>query len=186
MARFTTLLLVALPLTFLAGPGDANETPFVFTEDVSDLSIRASEVPGVWEGPTGIMFDDLSDLDNAPDALKPIGEKLYEQLTPIGITGCADFTYMNPTDLSRMVVVRVFVFDSEESCNAWWSKKYENEKSKPLYEPVGGVEYRAIDSIQMTKRIVSLGNLWITCHQLGDNDDHLKILAAYLDRIRGT
>jgi hypothetical protein len=49
---------------------------------------------------------------------------------------------------------------------------------------VGGVAYDCLDSKETTKRIVALGNVWMTCGSLKKSADRLKVLDCYVEKVK--
>ncbi len=84
------------------------------------------------------------------------------------------------------VTVRIFVFDSEQSCLSWWKQKYQFAEAAKYYTDVADVPYRAVDSKESPKRAAALGNIWITSGATGTAVDHLKILDEYIAKIKAS
>lgn len=163
---------------------EAASHPVKFDGKLSALSIPAEKLEGVWSGPTGLVVNNLNDLSDVPQEHRPLVEPMKAEFGKIGVVGMADFTYRWRPDVRHQITVRVFVFDNEESCRAWWKTKYEYAGWEKHYVRVAGVPYAAVDSTQMTKRIVAMGNVWMTSGALGKTDDHIKILENYIQAFR--
>jgi hypothetical protein len=155
-----------------------------FSGKVSALAVPAERLGSQWTGPTGLVIDNFKDLSDQTEEAKEVAEELKKQVSAIGVVQTGDFTYAKKFNALHEVTLRVFVFDSEQSCRNWWKKKYQYEGWEKEYAAVVGVPYQAVDSKQGTKRAAALGNVWITCGALDKTDDHLKVLDLYLDKIK--
>jgi hypothetical protein len=160
------------------------EPAVAFTGKVSALGISAEQLGSQWSGPTGLAIDDFNHLSNYSDEVKAVAEELRKQVSGIGVVQTADFTYRKKFNPLHQITLRVFVFDSEQSCRGWWKQKYEFDGWEKHYSAVARVSHRAVDSKEMTKRAISFGNVWITCGALDKTDDHLKILDLYINKIK--
>jgi hypothetical protein len=186
MRHFRRLVALCLVLATAAESwAEEKKTLAAYTGKISSLGIPAAALGPGWTGPTGLVVDDFQNVINCPDELKPVIEELKRSYAPIGVVGCADFTYRKKANPLHQVTLRIFVFDSEESCRDWWKKKYQYAGWENHYTAVQNVPYRALDSAQMTKRAVSFGNVWLTCGTLVQSDDHLKVLDLYVDEFSG-
>jgi len=177
-----SLFLMAL-LSAEAFADDRAQPPIAFKGKVSKLGVAAEQLGSEWKGPTGLAIDDFNDLSNQPDDVKPVAEALKKQVSAIGVVQTADFTYSKKFNPLHQVTLRIFVFDSEESCGKWWKQKYEFDGWEKHYSKVGGVPYNSVDSKETTKRAAAFGNVWITCGALDKTEDHLKLLDLYIQKI---
>jgi hypothetical protein len=175
----SALCVLALSASVHAAP----DAP-VYHGKVSALSVASQSLGKDWTGPTGLVIDDFDDLSNVAREARAIAEALKKQVAPLGVVAVADFTYRRQSDPLDQVTLRVFVFDTEESCRDWWRKKYRAEGWEKAYTVVEGVPYDALDSKETTKRIVALGNVWMTCGSLKKSDSHLKLLDLCLEMLR--
>ena len=96
----------------------------------------------------------------------------------------ADFTYRRKSSPLQQTTLRVFLFDSEDSCRKWWLKKYRHDGWERYYKVVDGVSYDAVDSTEITKCAVAFGNVWMTCGTLGKATDHIHVLDLYINKIK--
>ena len=78
------------------------------------------------------------------------------------------------------------MFDNEESSRKWWKTKYEYDGWEKHYTKVTGVPYACVDSTQMTKRILAMGNVWMTSGAPSKTEDHIKVLERYIEAVNGT
>lgn len=182
---FVQLVLLAVALRCGEEPNEgAAPQALKFVGKLSALSIPAEKLFGDWSGPTGLVVDDLNDLSDVPAEQRSLVESTKADFGKIGVVGIADFTYRSKKDAMHQITLRVFVFDSEQSCHAWWKSKYEYDGWEKHYVKVPSVPYKAVDSSQVTKRMVAMGNLWITSGALRKTDDHIKMLDVYIAAIK--
>jgi hypothetical protein len=151
---------------------------------VSDLAPAPAVLGEKWIKATGLVIEDFSDLESQPVAVRSIVKKLRKQIEPIGVRKAADFSFRVPDEPSRFVTLRVFVFDTPESCAQWWAKKYRHDGWEKFYQPLEGKPYEAVDSKEIPKRAAAIGNVWMTCHDLDDNGDHITIMEACIEKVR--
>lgn len=185
MRRFVppALFVLALVGAPIYGALSAIETRG-YTGKVSALRVVAGSLGNDWTGPTGLVVDDFQDVAAIPPEDRQIVEELKKQVSPLGVVAVADYTYRKRSDPLHQITLRIFVFDSEKSCRDWWQKKHRFDGWEKLYSVVGGVPYDGLDSKEMTKRIVSMGNVWMTCGSLKKSDDHLKVLDLYVEKVK--
>jgi len=179
-------LIIAMLLTARAFADEPVQAAVVFKGKVSMLGIAASQLGSEWTGPTGLVIDDFKDLTNLSGEDKEVAEELKKQVAAIGVVQTADFTYRKKLNPLHQVTLRVFVFDSNQSCRNWWKQKYQFDGWEKYYSAVRGLPYSAADSKETSKRAVAFGNVWITCGALGETNDHLKVLDLYLEKIKAT
>lgn len=172
--------LVGAPI--LGASGDTKTCGY--TGKVSDLRIVAGSLGDDWTGPTGLVINDFQDVGTFPPEVRQVVEEMKRQASPLGVIATADFTYRRKSDSFDQITLKIFVFDSEKSRRDWWQKKYRFDGWEMLYSVVSDVPYDGLDSKQMTKRVVSFGNVWMTCGGLKKSDDHLKVLDLYVAKIR--
>lgn len=177
-------LFLAVILSGGVTTGDDAKAVTAFTGKVSKLGIAADQLGSEWTGPRGLAIDDFNDLSNQPEDVKPVAEELKKQVSSIGVVQTADFTYSKKFNPLHQVTLRIFVFDTEESCRKWWKQKYEFDGWEKHYSAVEKSPYLAADSKETTKRAVALGNVWITCGALQKTEDHLKVLDLYIKKIQ--
>lgn len=151
---------------------------------VSALAVMAEEIGADWTGPTGLVIDDIDVPPTMDKETTEIIAGLTKQMKPLGAKGCADFTYRKKSNPMQQVTVRVFLFNTEEQCKEWMKTKYEFSGWEKKYNRVQEGDYSGFDSLEMKKRILSAGRLWITCGTIGEDDDHLTIMGLFLDRIK--
>ncbi len=189
------LLAVLMSVAFLgcsknSGDSSNNGNTVSFTGKVSKLKIPSSQFEGNWNGPVGLVLDDISNptvpKEMETELLKKTLETIKTTMTPMGVTQTADFTYRKADDVFKSVTVRVFVFKDKESCEAFWKEKYESEQIKDKYQEAEQAGYPAIDSKEMSKRIARIGNVLITVGQLGKGTTHLKFLKSYIRKIKAS
>jgi hypothetical protein len=164
--------------------GQEQATPRLFEGKVSALAIQPADLGDGWEGPTGLVVDDFSDLSKYPPDVKDLAEALKDQVTAIGVVATADFTYRRKLNALQQVTVRIFVFESDHACRDWWQKKYRYAGWEKHYNVVAGDEHSAVDSKEAPKRAVSFGNVWLTSGTLGESKAHLKALDLYVKKIK--
>src|SRR3954452_24564053 len=114
------LLFLVVVLSGVVTIADDTKTTAAFTGKVSKLGIVAEQLGSDWTGPTGLAIDDFNDLSNQHEDGKPVAEELKKQMSSIGVAQTADFTYSKKFNPLHQVTLRVFVFDSEQSCRDWW------------------------------------------------------------------
>ena len=118
-----------------------------------------------WHGPSGIVVDDVNNLDALDEPTRKTAEALVGQFAPMGIVAFADFSYTRK-DFPRIVTVRLFVFKDLPTAEAWWKTKYEHDGWEQYYEKVADVGDAAVVSTETTKIAARQGNVWLTSHQL--------------------
>jgi len=155
----------------------------MFKGKLSALKHASKALAKDWTGPTGLVIDDMNSTDGHPKQFGPMLRMLQQNYRGTGVVGMGSFAYAKKANSLHEVTLRVFVFDSVESCRKWWQKKYQYEGWEKHYKPVTSVPYRALDSTQMSKRAVSFGNVWMTCGHIFDTQDHLTILNLYVKAI---
>ncbi|MFZ5831667.1 MAG: hypothetical protein ACOY3P_16395 [Planctomycetota bacterium] len=148
-----------------------------------DLAPAPSVLGEKWVSATGLVVEDFADLESHPAEIRPAVESLKKQLEPLGIRKVADFSFRVPDDPSHFVTLRVFVFDTPESCSRWWATKYRHEGWEKFYKPVENAAYAAVDSTEAPKRAAALGNVWMTCHALKDTDNHVAVMEACVEKL---
>ena len=144
------------------------DTTAIFRGKVSDLAPSPSVLGKDWINATGLVVEDLGDLESQPAAIRPVIAGLKDQFQPIGVHKIADFSFRVPDQPWRFVTLRVFVFDTPKSCSQWWAKKYRHDGWEKFYKLVEGKAYEAVDSREAPKRVAAIGNVWMTCHALQD------------------
>jgi len=160
----------------------ADDQAFKFSGRLSSLKLESRILGDGWHGPSGLVVDDLADTSSLTEPEKGIADQVAKAALPKGVMACADFTYMRK-DKPRIVTLRVFVFKRQQDALAWWNEKYEAPETKKLYRVVGGYGDRALDSIQLTKRIVLVGNCLLTCHQLHGGVEYQTVLDSYMKKL---
>ena len=157
----------------------------------SDGGLKASHLrpaPGDlgpdWTGPSGLILDDLDHPPPADGVDASTLNMLREQMKPLGVCSLADFTFRRKDRPQEQVTVRVFVFASEEQCRDWIRKRYQNTGWEKHYRRVDGAWDTGLDSLEMRKRIVASGRVWITSGTVSGQVDHLKALDLVLGRLR--
>ena len=176
MPTRTLLLLVAL-----AGfPALADDSRLA----ASHLRPTAEELGPGWTGPTGLVLDDLEAQPPADGEEDDSLTALREQMKPLGVRSLADFTYRRKDRPEEQVTVRVFVFASETRCRDWIQKRYQTAGWEKHYRKVDGAWDTGLDSLEMRKRIVATGPVWITSGTVSDQADHRKALDLVLGRLK--
>lgn len=158
-------------------------TPGTYQGKVSALEIPAAELGNEWLAATGLVVDDFDDTTKFPAEVKDLVNALKGQVAELGVVATADFTYRKKLSPLQQVTVRVFVFDLEKSCRAWWQKKYQYDGWEKHYRVVPGDKHAAVDSKEMSKRAVAFGNVWLTSGTLGESKEHVKALDLYVKKI---
>lgn len=101
-------------------------------------------------------------------------DALAKQLAPLGVVSAADYTEVKSAFPLGTVTVRVFVFADAEKCRAWWKKKYGYAGWEEHYKVVEIDGMVSVDSLQVNKRAIGCGKVWMTVHQTGTGEAHLK------------
>lgn len=149
----------------------------------SHLRPPAGELGPGWTGPTGLVLDDLEAPPAAGGPEAATLTALREQMKPLGVRSLADFTYRRKDRPEEQVTVRVFVFASEAQCRDWIRKRYQCEGWEKHYRKVDGAWDTGLDSLEMRKRIVATGPVWITSGTVSGHADHRKALDLVLARL---
>jgi hypothetical protein len=136
-----------------------------------------------WEKAYGIKVDKLTDISNLSEQeinqVKPIQQSFQK----IGIRALADFTCVKKSTPINTATVKVFVFEDTERALNWWKKKYQYQGWEKRYIKPIDSSYRALDSKQLTKRVLLVENLWITTHHLKTGKEHLILLDDVLKKL---
>jgi len=157
----------------------------VYTGKVSALSVPPTAMGDDWTGPTGVVVDDLSDLKDQPEDVKPMVQALSTAYRALGVVGLADFTYRRKSKPLEQLTLKLFLFESETKRQDWWTKKYRHDGWEKFYTVPAGLPYDAVDSTQVTKRIIGFGNVWMTCSSTVEKtDQHIKLLELYIGQIK--
>lgn len=151
---------------------------------LSRVGIPARQIGKDWTGPTGLVIDDIDFPPKVPDEAKEVVAWLWEQLKPIGVTACADFTYAKKADVGHQVTVRVYLFRTPGQCQEWIKKKYQFDGWEKHYKRVEGNGSVVYDSLEMRKRCIAFDRVWITAGTIAKADDHIKFFELYLARLR--
>ena len=161
----------------------ADDRHYEFSGRLSSLKMDSDILGDGWHGPSGLVVDDLADTSPLTEPEKSFADRLAKVARAKGVTACADFTYTRK-DKPRIVTLRVFVFKRQEDALAWWNEKYDAPEARKLYRAVSGFGDRALDSIQLAKRIVLMDNCLFTCHQLHDGVEYQRVLESYMKKMR--
>jgi hypothetical protein len=177
----SAVAILGLGLSFAIGalPGATS----IFRGKVRHLAPSPEVLGKDWIDATGLVIEDFDDLESHPAAIRPVVVGLRNQLQPIGVHKVADFSFRVPDQPWRFVTLRVFVFDTAQSCSEWWAKKYRHDGWEKLYKPVEGKAYQAVDSREAPKRAAAIGNVWMTCHALKDTGAHIAIMDACIEKV---
>jgi hypothetical protein len=148
---------------------------------VSQLAVPAGKIGPDWSGPSGLVVDDIN---SPPLEAKDLADTFQKQMKPAGVRALADFTYHKKRDPMHMVTLRVFVFKTEDQCRQWMKTKYQFAGWEKKYKKLEDKDMVGFDSLEMRKRIVAVGSLWITAGTIAEDDEYLKILGLLLERIK--
>lgn len=151
---------------------------------VSQLAVPAASIGTDWSGPTGLIVDDIDQPPATGDGSASVIAELRERMAPLGVKRAAEFTYHRKSDPSQQVSLRVFAFKTEAQCKQWMKTKYQFAGWEQKYRMLDEKDLVGFDSLEMRKRIVEMGSLWITAGTISDSDDYLKVLGLLLERIR--
>lgn len=173
-------LLLASVLLFglLSAPAHAGELK------VSLFAVPVEKVGADWTGPTGLVIDDIETPPPADKNAAELVAGLQKQMKPLGVKGMADFTYRKKSDPLQQVTLRVFAFKTEEQCNQWMKTKYQFPGWEKKYKKIADKDVIGFDSLEMRKRIVAVGALWITAGTIAENNDYLRVLDLLLEQIK--
>jgi hypothetical protein len=175
---------VAIALGAVFAGCDEPAAPADFRGLVKDLGPAPSVLGDRWTGPTGLVIDNLADPEALAAELRAVAQELKKAFEPIGVRKVADFTFRVPDEPWRQVTLRVFVFDTPESCKSWWMKKYRYDGWEKHYKSLNVKGYEAVDSTEAPKRAAAIGNVWMTCHALKEGGDHVKVMDACIEKVR--
>jgi hypothetical protein len=134
-----------------------------------------------WKGPRGLVIDDVKDLSSLGDAEKRVAELVVKSVAPLGVTACADFTYQKDLEI---VTARLYVFETVAAAEGFWKTKFEADGWEKHYKKADVPGARALDSLQLRKRIVLAGNVYLSCHQVPAGEPYLAVLNKYLEKLR--
>lgn len=150
--------------------------------------LRAIELPVDLLGPDwrrmfGVRIDDFDNLDDLDAATKEQAKFLKPQLTPHGILATADYSLDRTKPPFDTVTVRVFIFKDEEACKKWWNTKYQHAGWEKFYAKVETPYDAAVDSLQINKRAIRQGNIWVTTQQKQTGKLHLTAVENVLKQL---
>lgn len=160
----------------------------VVEKKLSEVELPPSVMGAGWKSSPGLKVDDFEKLDQLRKPEREAAEQLKGQLAELGVRSVADYTLTKSKFPLNTVTVRVFVFRSGDQCRDWWTKKYRGKDWEKHYKLVlpderDSVQSVVVDSLQGSKRAMAFGNVWITAHQLGDGDEHLKALSHIVEQL---
>ena len=169
----------------------SEEVPLQYSGRLSDLRQDSGLLGEGWKGRAGLVIDDLSDTSSLRGPEQKVAHELVKLLRPKRIRACADFTYLREDNYAPhakyrpgIVTLRIFIFERPADARAWWKEKYEHPGAEKHYRPVAGVGDLAVDSTEMAKRMVLIGNCWLTCHQLHQGSEYLQVLERYVEKLQ--
>jgi hypothetical protein len=70
------------------------------------------------------------------------------------------------------------------AAEAFWKKKYQQEGWEKFYKVADVPGARAVDSLELSKRIVLIGKVWMSCHQVPSGTPYLTLLNKVLEKVR--
>ncbi len=177
------LVLMMLGLLHPDEPEPSAIWKTVVTKKPTEVELPTTVLGKGWQPSPGLKIDDLTKLESLDEGERKAAEELAKQTVPLGIRAVGDYSLAKIGFPLNMVTVRVFVFQDADQCRTWWRKKYQAEGWGKHYKIVASDRFAAVDSIQENKRAVAFGNVWLTAHQLGKGDEHLKALTAVIDSL---
>lgn len=183
MRRSFVLCSLALVVGVALAGEDGADAP-TFAGKVSTLRIEAAKLGPDWSGPTGLVVDDVRNPPELPAELRPVYEALKKQLGSQGVAATADYTYRRKSDPLAQATLRIFIFDDEAKCRAWWAAKYCGPGAEAEYRAVPGVGDEAFDAKSASKRAVRVGNVVLTGGSLKSTDDALMVVGLYLEKLK--
>jgi hypothetical protein len=140
----------------------------------SILSIPNSDLDKKWNGPKGLVIDNLKDSQ-----IKSV-QSLKKHFTSINVVAMAVYTYRDPANFFNGINIRYFVFKDAKSCTKFTNSKYFSDKTKALYKKLENKQAVIIDSLEVNKRIIIYDKYWITVSQLfKDEKEHISIGNQY-------
>jgi hypothetical protein len=186
MHRFSlALVLLASSAAAAAGPSS-----FWGSKKLSAIHVSAKTLGKGWDGPAGLVLDELADADKAtkkmPDDERGMVMTLVSALQPSGITACGDFIYTKAAagPGGDHVTVRIFVFQDNATASKWWRDKYEDQRVQHLYRKNQRSQFQSVDSLETSKRIVLAENWLISSQQDRPGKEYLTALDAFLAKIK--
>ena len=129
-----------------------------------------------WKRLRGMIIENEKEVDKLTGTEKELGKLLMGMMKRHGVIACGNFSYSRTTHPINTVNIRIFKFSTQELADKFRKLKYENKKAQPLYKKTKNQSTITYDSLQMKKRIIFQGNIWITCGHIQKDDQHLKIL----------
>ena len=179
------LVMLAASAAVAAGPSS-----FWGSKKLSSIHVPAKVLGKGWEGPAGLVLDDLTDADKAtkklPDDERSMVITLASALKPSGIISCGDFIYTKAASGpgGDHVTLRVFVFRDNATASKWWRDKYEDQRVQNLYKRAERSQFQAVDSLETSKRIVLVENWLISSQQDRPGKEYLTALDAFLAKVK--
>ncbi|MDX1682890.1 MAG: hypothetical protein R3336_07220 [Phycisphaeraceae bacterium] len=133
-----------------------------------------------WRRAPGLVIERREDWQHVPEEYRDMASILANQMESKGVVAMADYSCARTRGKLNIVTVRVFRFKNEILAKQWRAEKYEFPGWKEYYRVVDGADGWAVDSLELSKRIVMRGRWWITSHHLGEDDLHLRALRAIM------
>jgi hypothetical protein len=155
----------------------------VITSPLRDIELPADLFGPGWRRLGTVRIDDFNKLDELGEAEREQAKLLKPQLVPQGIRGAADYSFGRTEPPLDSVTVKVYLFKDAETCRSLWNKKYRYDGWEKSYRTAESKYGTAVDSLQVNKRAVLFGNVWITAEQLRPGELHYKAAEYVIEKL---
>ena len=144
---------------------------------MAELRIPAKEIGSDLAGPTGLVKEKGREYSFPPD----IAAKMAEKIKPLPIA-MADANYTKGDGTT--IVIQLMYFESKAKASEQYMRIAVFRKKEGEHVVASDCGDSAFDYKSFKKRIVLIDNMIVTCTQMPEGDDALKILKLYLAKIR--
>jgi len=141
------------------------------------LRIPAKKIGTDVSGPTGLVKEKGQEYSFPPEIAAKMAEKI--KTLPVAM---ADANYMKGDGTS--IQIQLMYYESKASASEQYKKTAAVREKEGEYVVASGYGDSAFDYKSFKKRIVLIDNMIVTCTQMPEGDDALKILKLYLAKIR--
>ncbi len=156
-----------------------------YAGSIADLVPGPSFLGKAWTGPRGLLIEDWDSIRRMPEPVAEMATDLKEFFEPLGVRALGDRTFRRGPGLGDQIILRVYVFDTEQQCIDWWKRKYEAAGWQEVYRKAASNGYVARDVRGRSKRDGRSANVWFTVQQLRAHDDYVRLGDELVRRLKG-
>jgi hypothetical protein len=182
--RTKLLGLACLAFLLQASAEGEKKPPYMFSGRLAEVREDPDFLGDDWTSRPGLVIDDLRDTSKLWGQSKDMDEALQVLLAkmPDGAIGYAEYKYRKGQS-TRYITLRVWVFEKPESARSWWRARYEMQGWERFYGKVAGLGEAAVDSKELKKRIVLIGNVVFACDERPEGESYLLALDRYMAKM---